>query len=214
MSPKKSPDEKPPPSMALRRYDELMELQQKKTDKRTTTSAVISLADAIADAELRVREALEDAGILEHRAILTGRIEDADAYSESLVILDAAYAELWARETLGRRLRVEDVNEERDRVIEEAQEEDSRFPREQPRPLEARMEFRRKLLALDPPTEASVQLMGLREVGPVAKDMAIDSDADLALRRRLSQVAKASEGPTTVKVLRRPAKKAKRLGKK
>ena len=184
-----------PPVVALRRYDELLELQKKKR-----ASPVISLADAIADSERSVTSALEDAGILEHRAIVTGKVEDADAYSESLVRLDAAYAELWAREALGHRLRIDEVNEERDRVVEEGKTEELRIPRQQPRPLESRMEFRRTLLALSPPPEDSVQISGIRDSGAGAKEMG--SDAAASLRSRLSQVAKVSEGPTTVKVLR------------
>ncbi len=195
----------PPPPASLRRYDELLEIQQKGSENKASR-VTISLAAAISDAEREVTVALEDAGILEHRAILTGRVEDADAYSESLVRLDAAYAELWAREALGRRIRIEEVNESRDRVIADAKDRDLSIPREHPRPLESRMELRRNLSALSHPPEASVLVSGIREIGPGAKDVAIGSDADLVLRRRLSQVAKASDGPTTVKVL---AKKKK-----
>ena len=184
--------------LALRRFDELLDLQA--GGKRASTNALISLEAALANSSKQVTSALEDAGILEHRAIVTGNKRDSDAYSEALVRLDAAYAELWAIEAIGRRLRIDDVSNERDRIVAETRD---GYASPGPRSLESRMEFRRKIMGLVAPTEAVVQLWGIREIAPAAKDLAPGSEAALALRRRLSQVAKVSDGPTTVRVLKK-----------
>jgi hypothetical protein len=197
----------------LRRFDELVELQQA-GKKRASTHAMISLESAISDAERTVTNALEDAGILEHRAIITGKNEDADAYAKALVRVDAAYAELWATEMIGQRLRIENVSNERQEVIDESKADDDKTIS---RSLEKRMELRRKIVSLVATPEAAVQLAGIRTIGPGARDLSEGSDAATALRRRLSQVARASDGPTTVKVVKKnllsgprrgPAKKA------
>ena len=195
----KPPKVTTPPSAALRRFDELVELQQS-GKKRASTHAMISLESAISDAERGVTSALEDAGIFEHRAILTGKTEDADAFAEALVRVDAAYAELWAMEMIGQRLRIENVSSERQEVIDESHADDDKTIA---RSLEKRMELRRNIVALVATPEAAVQLTGIRTIGPRALDLSDGSDAASALRRRLSQVARASNGPTTVKVVKK-----------
>lgn len=188
------------PSMALRRLLELVDLQQS-GKKRATAHATISLESAIYDAGMNVTRALEDAGILEHRAVLTGKFEDADAYAESLVKVDEAYAELWAMETIGQKLRIENVSFERQEVVDNYNENENGPMRS----LEKRMDLRRDVTAIVATPEAAVHLVGIRAIAQGAKDLS-GSEAASALRRRLSQVARTSEGPTTVKVLRKAPK--------
>ena len=77
-------------------------------------SGRISLEAALSESRDRLREALTAAGIKEHRAVVTGRAEDGEAYRRSLELVGEAYAVQWAYEAFAVTVRVVDLQKKRD----------------------------------------------------------------------------------------------------
>jgi hypothetical protein len=77
--------------------------------ERSASKDMMPLENALRILESGLREALIAAGIREHRALVTGTAEDAEAYAKSLEAVNDAYARLWAYEAHGSKVRVADV---------------------------------------------------------------------------------------------------------
>ena len=117
-----------PTSAAETRLAELLRMQRAAAEGEQNKQSHPSLERALFDASGALRSALFYAGVCERRALLTERPEDGDAYAAALVSVDAAYAELWAIEAFGARVRIDDVGAERDALIEEVREATATLP--------------------------------------------------------------------------------------
>jgi len=205
-----------PTSAAETRLAELLRMQRAAAEGEQNKQSHPSLERALFDASGALRSALFYAGVCERRALLTERPEDGDAYAAALVSVDAAYAELWAIEAFGARVRIDDVGAERDALIEEVREAtatlDAQAEAGHPEPgaaaaAAARLEAGRRIATCVPLPEAALQVAGIvlppassasagkRDVttgGGAASRRAAAAAADL--RRRLSTLFTAG-GP-------------------
>jgi hypothetical protein len=74
------------------------------------------LHDALAAARSEINVALVTAGVLEHRAVVTGQPQDAEAYRVALEALDRAYAAVWRLELENAQKRILAADEGRARA--------------------------------------------------------------------------------------------------
>lgn len=65
---------------------------------RMRAPTYVPLDVRVLEAQRSARDALHECGVLEHRALVTGAEQDAQAYLAALPTLDVALAELWALE--------------------------------------------------------------------------------------------------------------------
>jgi hypothetical protein len=100
-----------------------LERRVEETETGVASYVTVKLDVALDKASTWVRDSLFDAGVKEHRALVTGDAKDAEALTEAMKGVDEAYANLWALEAYGRKVRFDRPEEERlslDAIVRDA----------------------------------------------------------------------------------------------